>query len=693
MRIRGLASNAGIRAGVVVFTMAAAALTWPVQARAEGPVSLRPAATAQRASADDVHLRPAATAEQATADKLPTFDQLLAHRVQLKPDLVGVHPRVFVTAAELAVLRTRARTTHRAEWARALDTLVSQMKEAPAPPPGSQERRAQNKVALTIAGTALAYAIEQDSKYLAAAKAWTLTAIDYEPWGYTFDKPNTDLAAGHLLYAIGWAYDLLYDQFTPDERARIRRALERHADLVYDAFAPKPGRQFAFTQNHNFIPTAGLAVAALALMGESPNAEKWAALARAHHHRAGQLVSPGGFYYEGMEYWIFSATWLVHFLDAWEHSTGESLWDRGQFRNWKYMMAHIIMPDGQTVFDFGDIWQGPLTRAKQGGDYAREYPTGTLKSNFNVLYRVAARFRDPQTQAVAARCANFGHTNQEEWWTLLWRDPELAASPMAEMPRTYHFEDSGIVFHRTSWDSSATAFALKAGPPEGHRVTKLLSLVPEWRLSSGHAHPDAASFIIWANGRYLTGDTGYAGLPQTRHHNTITVDGQGQGNEGDHDVWRSMDPTVLDGVRVTDLQVDGTKVRIEAEAAAAYPASAGLTRFHRTFTFDGAREFTIEDTIVTRDAKRIQWFLHSDAPVQASGHRFLLGGASPALSAAFTAPAGSTTVVDKSRLMAPGRPGSITEGPDEQRGYHVMLQTPAATTTTIRVNLVVVPQS
>ena len=37
--------------------------------------------------------------------------------------------------------------------------------------------------------------------YLAAAKKWMLAAIDYEPWGYTFDKPNTDLAAGHLLYA------------------------------------------------------------------------------------------------------------------------------------------------------------------------------------------------------------------------------------------------------------------------------------------------------------------------------------------------------------------------------------------------------------------------------------------------------------------------------------------------------------
>ena len=122
-------------------------------------------------------------------------------------------------------------------FARALATLVSLTRD-PEPAPGSQVRRAQNDVALQIAGTSLAYAIEQDPKYLAAAKTWTLAATDYEPWGYAFNKPNTDLAAGHLLYAIGWAYDLLYDTWTPDERVRIKASLERHAGLVYDAFEP-----------------------------------------------------------------------------------------------------------------------------------------------------------------------------------------------------------------------------------------------------------------------------------------------------------------------------------------------------------------------------------------------------------------------------------------------------------------------
>jgi hypothetical protein len=135
-------------------------------------------------------------------EAVPAADELLAHKVALKPELVGVHPRVFVTKAGLATLRERARTTHRQEWARVTARLAA-MAGAPPAAPGPQERRSQNDVAFAIAEVALAYAVDGKAEYLTAAKAWTLAAIDYEPWGYTYNKPNTDLAAGHLLYAIG----------------------------------------------------------------------------------------------------------------------------------------------------------------------------------------------------------------------------------------------------------------------------------------------------------------------------------------------------------------------------------------------------------------------------------------------------------------------------------------------------------
>ncbi len=367
----------------------------------------------------------------------------------------------------------------------------------------------------------------------------------------------------------------------------------------------------------------------------------------------------------------------MHFYDAWEHATGESFWELGPARHWKLYLAHALLPDGQNVFDFGDIWEGPLTRAKGGAEYGRVYPGGTLQSNYNVLYRVAARLRDPEAQAVAERYARAGHSNLEEYWTLLWRDPSLKAAPITALPLTHHFEDSGVVFQRTSWEADATAVAFKAGPPEGHRAAGLRAKAPEWRLDSGHAHPDAGSFIIWSGGHYLTGDTGYAGLPQARHHNTITVDGIGQGVEGDHDVWRGMDDARLDGIRITGVKVD-RGLRVEADVAAAYPANAGVTRFRRAFAFEAPDTFSVADEIALSREAAVQWYLQSDTAPRQSGQHWSLGGPGTSLRVVVKEPALVRITAGPTLLMAPGQPGSITRGTEERRGHHLQLESSKA---------------
>ena len=70
----------------------------------------------------------------APAEAPPSFETLLRHEVRLKPELVGVHPRVFVTRAGLDALRVRARTTHREEWTRVLAGLAA-IKGDPPPVP------------------------------------------------------------------------------------------------------------------------------------------------------------------------------------------------------------------------------------------------------------------------------------------------------------------------------------------------------------------------------------------------------------------------------------------------------------------------------------------------------------------------------------------------------------------------------
>jgi hypothetical protein len=351
-------------------------------------------------------------------------------------------------------------------------------------------------------------------------------------------------------------------------------------------------------------------------------------------------------------------------------------------------LAHTLLPDGQNVFDFGDIWEGALTRAKAGADYDRVYPDGKLQSNFNVMYRVAARLKDPESQAVAERYAAFGHSNLEEFWTLLWRDPSLKPAPIESLPLTHHFDDSGVVFLRSSWGRDATAIAFKAGPPEGHRVATLLAKIPEWRLDSGHAHPDAGSFIVWANGRYLTGDTGYAGLPSAGNHNTMTFGGIGQGIERQHDVWREMPYGSLDRIRIREADLTGGRARIVADLAAAYPESAGVTAFTREFTWDGGSTITIADAVTLKAPKSTEWFLQSDTAFTGGGTVFRNGkDGESALRVSFTMPKDVAVTTGPATVRAPGAPGSIEKGVEEQRGYLLKAVAPPATAMQVQVTL------
>jgi hypothetical protein len=256
----------------------------------------------------------------------PLLSEMKTLQSHLRPELVSVHPRVYFTEQELSALRTRAHGPEKAWWEEQLRHVRAL--EGPPPLPPAEKRRAQNDVAFAIAESAFAYKMEGDPKYLAAAKLYMDAAVSYDVWGYGFSKPNVDLAAGHLLYGMGVAYDLLYNDLTPAERDKYRNKIVRQGKLLYEFFAPRPGRSWAYSQNHTFIPMSGLAVAAYAVYGEVPEAKQWAALARAIYSKVLATYSKDGYYYEGFEYWIFSTPWIIHYLDLQKHATGEDLFDQ-----------------------------------------------------------------------------------------------------------------------------------------------------------------------------------------------------------------------------------------------------------------------------------------------------------------------------------------------------------------------------
>ncbi len=594
----------------------------------------------------------------------------------LKKELEGVHPRVFLTENEIDALKDKTKSQTEL-WQTAL-SRVRALSVEPANPP-AEERRAQNEVGLGIPEAALAYKITGEKKYFDAAKKYMDAAVSYEIWGYSFNKPNTDLAAGHLLYGLGWGYDLLYHDLTPAERDKYRAKLIKHAKLMYDFFKPKAGKTYAYSQNHTFIPISGLAIAAYALMGETPEAKEWAALSRAIFDRVLATYSEDGYYYEGMEYWIFSTPWLVHYMDAHLHATGENLYlsTPGLRLAHKYV-AHATLPGGEFNFDFGDIYAGNVTRARRGDDYDRERINGHFKTNFNILYNLASRYNNSEAMGVADWLKSKGQVSAEEMWTFIWFNKSIKSVPIEKQERWHYFADHGVAYWRSGWDDNATAFAFKAGPPEGHAATAKIKQFPEWRLSSGHAHPDAGSFIIWANGKYLTGDSGYAGVPMTEHHNTLVFGGKGQNKEGrGHDVFEGLPYENLNKIRLTDVKLSASKVSLTADLAAAYEPELGVKKFTRQFEFSAPNSFTITDNAETLEPQIVTSYLHADRLIEKTGNNIFLFEPieNSGLFVNIRLPLSPVTAVEKNILTAPGKPGSVDKGEREERGVRLAVST------------------
>jgi len=547
--------------------------------------------------------------------------------------------------------------------------MLSMQMEPPPPPAGA--RRAQNDVALAMAEAAFVYKIEGNPKYLATAKKFMDAAVSYDIWGYTTDKPNVDLAAGHLLYGLGWSYDLLYNDLSEGERDRYREKLSKQAQFVYEYLSPKPGKSYSYSQNHLFIPAAGLGVAAYALYGEDPQAADWARLVRAIFDRVLATYSADGYYYEGFEYWVFATPWIIHYLDALAHSAGEDLYDQPGLRNSYKYVAQSILPDGKNIFDFGDAFEGSRTRAGTDEDYPRTHPGGHLHSNYILLYRLAQRFRSGEAQGVADWLASLGQVNYEDYWALVWYDPSIKPVPVSAQPRLTYFTDHEVIYWRSSWGPDATAFAFKCGPPEGHNTAALIGTMPDWHLEDGHAHPDAASFILYANGRYLTGDSGYAGIPATAQHNTLLVDGHGQAREGlGHNAFDGVPYSLLNQIRILQVQPLADGIEITADATAAYAPDIGLGEFVRTVILRGD-QLIVSDTVESVSPHTFSVLIHSDSDAGPDGYTVDV-----------RSPQGAVTHTEPNWITTAGPPGAVDQGPKEQRGSRLVISTATATDAT-----------
>ncbi|MBN1675101.1 MAG: DUF4962 domain-containing protein [Kiritimatiellae bacterium] len=175
------------------------------------------------------------------------------------------HPRIFFTAKDLPALKKRIETTHARQWAG-----LKKWADGPASGKWSNKQLRQH-----LPAYAFLYRLGGGTNYAAEAisMARRIAAFDIG------DLSKGDVSAGDLEgtpKAMAIAYDWCYDRLTAEDKAAILKGLDAHCGwLLKNRIEPHTHPM----NNHRSTSACSMGMGGLAMHGDHPNAERYAAAA------------------------------------------------------------------------------------------------------------------------------------------------------------------------------------------------------------------------------------------------------------------------------------------------------------------------------------------------------------------------------------------------------------------------------
>jgi len=188
------------------------------------------------------------------------------------------------------------------------------------------------------------------------------------------------------------------------------------------------------------------------------------------------------------------------------------------------------------------------------------------------------------------------------------------------------------------------------------------------------------AFILFAHNQYLTGTSGYAGVPKTAEANTLLVDGTGQAHEGHgHDAWEGMPYSQLAKIHIVSAHFGESGFDLVGEGAPAYDAALGVTHDLRHLWMDKPGEMHVKDELEFAAPRHFSEVLHTDMAFKSlNNEHFTSGVGDRTLDVMLRSTVAGSAKVEPNIVMGPGRPGSVDKGTLEQRGERLVFSSEEA---------------
>jgi len=473
------------------------------------------------------------------------------------------------------------------------------------------------KAGAAIEFNALDAYLTGDPVSLTAAKSALLAVARWNAWAppwFHAHGQHTYYPAGQLAGQVAFAYDLLYDQLTPDERRLVRDSLREYAIARASREYAQDNRILANTSNWLAHTVGGALIAAAAIWGDTsdpqlaPQAN--GLLRKFEDHLAASYLADGS-YGEGISYQEFDLETTCLALAAIERVFGVNDWERTHVKDslW-YPISTLAQPVSGSL-DMGDT----------------HYPGGYS------IAPVVARSRDPVFRWY------YDHFEHKSLSDFLFADFSIAAQP-PPAPGSRYFPEKGNVVFRTGWGEDDAILLYRAGP------------------NFNHNHADQGSFLIRAMGETLAGEAGYADyykdpyydsyFKQAIGHNTVLVNHDPESQE----IADTLQFAALDSYpRITDVILSPSIDAVSSELQQVYRGY--LRRYNRRIVFLKPDCFVIYDDLAANQAPaQFDWLLHipNRARLKTEGATDLYAGERAALAVRRLLPADALVHVSEGHI-------------------------------------------
>lgn len=510
------------------------------------------------------------------------------------------HPRALPRGAEKEGLIGALLNERRVGVKTLLGSVDARLRrQLPPDPPlhlsrGSIESRTHDEMRILLKA-AFAWVVTRNDKHLADAKRRALNVAAWDARGAT-SFGNADRAGREIAWTLALVYDWLYEALEPAERQALRDAIRSRANEMLAHLTGPRGTNVVPLDSHGNHSIGKLAVIAVLLAGDVPEAESWLHESLPLHLH---LISPWG----GED-------------GGYANGTGYALWDAGDsFVDWHILRwaTGVDVSQKAWVRNFGRFlvyFLPPGTPRHTFGDGAEETP-GENWARFGKAYALLT----PSALSRWYAAQLFGEDPGRLEVLLAPRDAGGEAIFPEGIANAALFPSIGwSAMHSDLRDRGRVSVYFKSSSYGSHN----------------HSHADQNSFVINARGQALAVDSGYYDAyhsphwenwtKQTRAHNTITFDGgQGQTHH-----------TIAAKGKITQFETDGQVDVVTGDAAEAY--GGALRKAVRSVVYNRPDQIIVFDRLESDAPRRWEWNLHAlERMVQDEAGRVLLRSGSVSL--------------------------------------------------------------